>query len=309
MNKKWQIYETDENKVEEIAEKYNLNKLLATILVNRNIVKEEDIRLFLEPTRADFHNPFKMIDMKKAVERIKQAIKNQEKVTIYGDYNDLDFLYESIYYLIDGDPSSDEEYTMQNHLYGFLYDVRHAYQGDREAVLVDNYLQDFKRKWLEIRKKDVTEHNVYFCFNYLLPDIFLDMVLIKYFIRKVDKKVNDVYNPYINMVNYFYSLVLHSIENILTEIKFNKIKKGLLESVVTDSIFIPQWFENISIDYSKMTKKQREKEFMHIMDAIYSYGDYEDYLKMKIDVEKLCKEKNCSLDDLHYEDYPEEIEW
>ena len=238
-----------------------------------------------------------------------ELTENYAGVTIYGDYNDLDFLYESIYYLIDEDPSSDGEYTMQNHLYGFLYDVRHAYQGDREAILVDNYLQDFKRKWLEIRKKDVTEHNVYFCFNYLLPDIFLDMVLIKHFIRKVDKKVNDVYNPYINMVNYFYSLVLHSIENILTEIKFNKIKKGLLESVVTDSIFIPQWFEIISIDYSKMTKKQREKEFMHIMDAIYNYGDYEDYLKMKIYMEKLCKEKNCSLDDLHYEDYPEEIEW
>ena len=238
-----------------------------------------------------------------------ELTENYAGVTIYGDYNDLDFLYDSISYLIHGDPSSDGEYIMQNHLYGFLYDVRHAYQGDREAILVDNYLQDYKRKWLEIRKKDVTEHNVYFCFNYLLPDIFLDMVLIKHFIRKVDKKVNDVYNPYINMVNYFYSLVLHSIENILTEIKFNKIKKGLLESVVTDSIFIPQWFEIISIDYSKMTKKQREKEFMHIMDAIYNYGDYEDYLKMKIDIEKLCKEKNCSLDDLHYEDYPEEIEW
>ena len=238
-----------------------------------------------------------------------ELTENYAGVTIYGDYNDLDFLYDSISYLIHGDPSSDGEYTMQNHLYGFLYDVRHAYQGDREAILVDNYLQDYKRKWLEIRKKDATEHNVYFCFNYLLPDIFLDMVLIKHFIRKVDKKVNDVYNPYINMVNYFYSLVLHSIENILTEIKFNKIKKGLLESVVTDSIFIPQWFEIISIDYSKMTKKQREKEFMHIMDAIYNYSDYEDYLKMKIDIEKLCKEKNCSLDDLHYEDYPEEIEW
>lgn len=238
-----------------------------------------------------------------------ELTENYAGVTIYGDYNDLDFLYDSINHLIHGDPSSVGEYTMQNHLYGFLYDVRHAYQGDREAILVDNYLQDDKRKWLEIRKKDVTEHNVYFCFNYLLPDLFLDMVLIKHFIRKVDKKVNDVYNPYINMVNYFYSLVLHSLENMLTEIKFNKIKKGLLESVVTDSIFIPQWFEIISIDYSKMTKKQREKEFMHIMDAIYNYSDYEDYLKMKIDIEKLCKEKNCSLDDLHYEDYPEEIEW
>ena len=87
MNKKWQIYETDERKVEEIAERYNLNKLLATILVNRNIVEEHDIELFLEPTRADFHDPFMMIDMRPAVDRIKKAIKNQEKVTIYGDYD------------------------------------------------------------------------------------------------------------------------------------------------------------------------------------------------------------------------------
>ena len=238
-----------------------------------------------------------------------ELTENYAGVTIYGDYNDLDFLYDSINYLINGDSSSGGEYTMQNHLYAFLYDVRHAYQGDREAILVDNYMQDYKRKWLEIRKKDVTEHNVYYCFNYLLPDIFLDMVLIKHFIRNVDKKFNDAYNPYINMVNYFYSLVLHSLENMLTETKFNKIKKGLLESVVTDSMFIPQWFEIISIDYSKMTKKQREKEFMHIMDTIYNYSDNEDYLKMKIDIEKLCKEKNCLLDDLHYEDYPEEIEW
>ena len=36
MNKKWQIYETDETKVSELQEKYGLNKLLATILVNRN---------------------------------------------------------------------------------------------------------------------------------------------------------------------------------------------------------------------------------------------------------------------------------
>ena len=87
MNKKWQIYETDENKIQEIQEKYQLNKLLATILVNRNITEKEDIRLFLEPTRSDFHDPFLITDMKKAVERIVQAIEKQEKVTIYGDYD------------------------------------------------------------------------------------------------------------------------------------------------------------------------------------------------------------------------------
>lgn len=87
MNKKWQIYETDKEKIEEISVKYNINELLATILVNRSIVNEEDIRLFLEPTRADFHDPFLITDMEKAVDRIIKAIDDHEKVIIYGDYD------------------------------------------------------------------------------------------------------------------------------------------------------------------------------------------------------------------------------
>ena len=87
MNKEWKIYEVDEKKVEKISSKYNLNKLISTILANRNITTEEEIRLFLSPTRKDFHNPFLIKDMEKSVERIIKAIENNEKVTIYGDYD------------------------------------------------------------------------------------------------------------------------------------------------------------------------------------------------------------------------------
>ncbi len=87
MNKKWHIYETDADKVEKIKNKYNLNDLLATILVNRNIIKEEEIKVFLHPTRNNFYNPFLITDMEIAVKRIIDAIKNKEKVTIYGDYD------------------------------------------------------------------------------------------------------------------------------------------------------------------------------------------------------------------------------
>ena len=87
MNKKWQIYDIDENKIEEISKTYNINKLLSTILVNRNIVSKKDINKFLKPTRNDFHDPFLILDMEKAVERIIQAINKQENVTIYGDYD------------------------------------------------------------------------------------------------------------------------------------------------------------------------------------------------------------------------------
>lgn len=86
MNKKWQVYESNEIEVNRISEKYNVNRLLSTILVNRKI-KEEDIEVFLNPTRNNFHNPFLMPDMEIAVERIIKAIKNNEKVIIFGDYD------------------------------------------------------------------------------------------------------------------------------------------------------------------------------------------------------------------------------
>lgn len=87
MNKRWEIYETDEEKIKNLQEKYNINKLLATILSNRNIIEENKLRKFLEPTRNDFYNPFLIKDMDIAVDRIVQAIKNNEKVVIYGDYD------------------------------------------------------------------------------------------------------------------------------------------------------------------------------------------------------------------------------
>ena len=87
MNKKWQIYETDEEKIKQIQEKYDINKLLATILSNRNIIEEKDIKKFLKPNRNDFYDPFLIKDMDIAVERIIKAIKDNEKVIIYGDYD------------------------------------------------------------------------------------------------------------------------------------------------------------------------------------------------------------------------------
>ena len=87
MNKKWEYYEPNEEKIKEIAKKNNVSELFAKILVNREITEEKQIETFLNPTRNDFYDPFLMPDMEKAVERILKAIENQEKVIIYGDYD------------------------------------------------------------------------------------------------------------------------------------------------------------------------------------------------------------------------------
>ena len=87
MSKKWQVYQVDNKKVEQIQQKYGVNKLLATILANRGIVEEKQIDKFLHPKRSDFYNPYEMPDMEIAVNRIAKAIENKEKTIIYGDYD------------------------------------------------------------------------------------------------------------------------------------------------------------------------------------------------------------------------------
>ena len=87
MIKKWEFYNSDEKLVNEICEKYNLNKLIGKIIVNRHVVNDEDVRIFITPTRDDFHNPFLFKGMDIAVDRIIKAINNKEKILIYGDYD------------------------------------------------------------------------------------------------------------------------------------------------------------------------------------------------------------------------------
>ena len=87
MNKKWEIYQTNEEKVEKLQEKYKLNRLLSTLLTNRGITEEAEITKFLNPKRSDFYDPFGMPDMEKAAERILKAIKDKEQIIIYGDYD------------------------------------------------------------------------------------------------------------------------------------------------------------------------------------------------------------------------------
>lgn len=87
MNKEWKLCQVDEKKVKKIAEEFKINTIVAKIILNKGIEKSEEIETFLHPDRHDFYDPFLMPDMKRAVERIIQAINKGEKTIIYGDYD------------------------------------------------------------------------------------------------------------------------------------------------------------------------------------------------------------------------------
>lgn len=79
--------ETDDQLVASIAQATELPTALARILVQRGYQSVEDAESFLHPQMSDIMAPDKLHDMDKAVERIEQALANDEQITVYGDYD------------------------------------------------------------------------------------------------------------------------------------------------------------------------------------------------------------------------------
>ncbi|WP_288909253.1 single-stranded-DNA-specific exonuclease RecJ [uncultured Megamonas sp.] len=86
MNKRWEILPIDEKKQILLEKNLHISSSLAEILTRKNL-DENSAKLFLNPTKIPYHDPFLLKDMEKACQRLLLALKNKEKICIYGDYD------------------------------------------------------------------------------------------------------------------------------------------------------------------------------------------------------------------------------
>src|SRR4030042_3965332 len=88
MMRAWKIKENGHcEDINRLAKELNSNTILATLLIQRGIDPYDKAKSFFRPDLKDLYDPFLMNDMEKAVERLKDAIDNREKIMVYGDYD------------------------------------------------------------------------------------------------------------------------------------------------------------------------------------------------------------------------------
>jgi len=77
----------DTAKVNHLINVLSVDKITATLLLQRGIETFEQARKFFRPELSDLHDPYLMKDMDRAVERIEKAIFNNENILVFGDYD------------------------------------------------------------------------------------------------------------------------------------------------------------------------------------------------------------------------------
>ncbi|MBR5590426.1 MAG: single-stranded-DNA-specific exonuclease RecJ, partial [Anaerotignum sp.] len=95
--KRWLLKRTKIN-VAEMAKELGIRQATATVLANRELYSRKEARDFLYGGEEAFGDPAEMKDLMKGVSLITQAIRDQKKIAVYGDYDVDGVMSTSILY-------------------------------------------------------------------------------------------------------------------------------------------------------------------------------------------------------------------
>lgn len=86
-SKRWVLAEADMGQVEAMAKMLDTGIILSRLLVLRGLSSYAEAKAFFVPELKAIHDPFLMKNMDLAINRIEKAVKQKERILIYGDYD------------------------------------------------------------------------------------------------------------------------------------------------------------------------------------------------------------------------------
>ncbi|MDI6889320.1 MAG: single-stranded-DNA-specific exonuclease RecJ [Thermodesulfovibrionales bacterium] len=167
MHRRWLVNRTNSEYIIYLSKIASISPVLAQILINRGIKTPYEIYDFLNPRISNLSDPFELVGLKTAVERIKEALRRGEKILVHGDY-DADGLSATaiVVYALKG-LGLDVHYFIPNritHGYGFnLAGVKKAKElGVKLIITVDSGITSFEA--VALSKKEgidviITDHH------------------------------------------------------------------------------------------------------------------------------------------------------
>lgn len=210
---------------------------------------------------------------------------------------------------------------MSTRVLGLCYDIRHAYQGDREVELVENNMTEDKMKWFSTIAPKI---NVYYSCNCFYPEMFFAMLALnelvqlrikdltktKYVYREaLDKNV--IWDDKIATIRVFQAEFVKCVKGTLTEATFTRWLKVMNGDFLNIESIAGQYLDVLNIKYINMTKEKRLKNLSSIAKRIAEYRHDKEHDEIKEVVAEAARDYGYAQGDIRLEgiEYPEDIVW
>jgi len=114
---KWEfVLEPDHRRVNNLAAELSLPHVIAKILASRGLDTKEKAERFLNPSLTDLFDPYLLPDMDKGVDRVMRALREKEKIMIFGDYDVDGITATSLLFLVLNKLGAEVSYYLPNRL-------------------------------------------------------------------------------------------------------------------------------------------------------------------------------------------------
>jgi single-stranded-DNA-specific exonuclease len=136
---KWQIQTHDDEIVKLLSKSLRIKPLCAKLLINRGYTDVETAKAFIGKSDAFLYDPYLLKDMRKATARIRTAMENEEKITIYGDYDVDGVTSVSILYMYLRDRGVNVDYyipTRESEGYGLNIGAFHTIKDTGTTLVI-----------------------------------------------------------------------------------------------------------------------------------------------------------------------------
>ena len=238
------------------------------------------------------------------------SVKTTEKlagVTVSGTYWDLNALYDALSNVIGEEGSYPEFEACWLRVLGLCYDIRHAYQGDRNRGKIEygDEVFSFEYLWPEM----------VFIYGVLDEFVRLSSGSQCYLRQEGAERLFDRLPDDIAFVCYFRNLIINALQRTIDEKRFKKIHRALEDRYSYTLMkryynnFCTQWVDIQNVKYLKRAPEKRKTYLATISEKIlFDNSDYDALEDGVYEFARVCGVPyyEIELTDIQY---PDEIEW
>lgn len=238
-------------------------------------------------------------------------------VTISGDFNDLEALYDSLHKIV-GDEGEWQAYEAARlRVLGVCYDIRHALMGNREFMFVENGLDQDRMKQMSVVAND---KSIYLSCNVLWPEVLFVLMALNDFIKVYARKqakgnylalgdYRNIWDFSIATVRNFQAAVVNCIKETIPETSINRVIKLMNHDYSWADHYATQYIDELNCKFIEMDAEKRVKNITVMAKRIAEKG--REYQAINEAVTEAARKYNCPITEIEVStiEYPENIEW